>query len=48
MQVIMEAILVDDRGEKAPVRLAVVDRELTTSTLDFTLAEAKAFLASAQ
>lgn len=48
MQMIIEARLVDDQGETAPVRLAVVDRELTTSTLGLTLAEGKAFLASAQ
>jgi hypothetical protein len=48
MQMIIEARLVDDQGETTPVRLAVVDRELTTSTLGLTLAEGKAVLASAQ
>lgn len=48
MQMIIEARLVDDVQETAPVRLAVVDRELTTSTLGLSLAEGKALLASAQ
>ncbi len=30
MQMIIEARLVDDRGETAPVRLSLIDRELTT------------------
>ena len=48
MHMIIEARLVDDRGETAPVRLSVIDRELTTSTLGLTLAEGKALLVSAQ
>ena len=48
MQMIIEARLVDDVQETTPVRLAVVDRELTTSTLGLTMAEGKALLASAQ
>jgi hypothetical protein len=48
MQMIIEARLVDDLGGTSPVRLAVIDRELTTSTLGMTLAEGKALLASVQ
>jgi len=48
MQMIIEARLVDDLGGTTPVCLAVIDRELTTSTLGMTLAEGKAPLASAQ
>jgi hypothetical protein len=42
MQMIIEARLVDDQQETAPVRLAVIDRELTTSTLGLSLAEGRA------
>jgi hypothetical protein len=45
---VIEARLVDDVQQTAPVRLAVVDRELTTSTLGLSLAEGKALLASVQ
>jgi len=42
MQMIIEARLVDDVQETARIQLAVVDRELTTSPLGFSLAEGKA------
>jgi hypothetical protein len=45
---IIEARLIDDIGETAPVRLAVIERESTTSPLGLSLAEAKELLASAQ
>ena len=45
---IIEARLIDDLGETAPVRLAVIERESTTSPLGLSLAEAKKLLASAQ
>lgn len=48
MQMIIEARLVDDLRATQPVRLAVIDRELTTSPLGLSLAEGKALLASAQ
>ena len=48
MQMIIEARMVDDLGETAPVRLALIERESTTSTLGLSLAEGKALLASAQ
>ena len=48
MQMIIEARLIDDLGETAPVRLAVIEREFTTSPLGLSLAEGKELLASAQ
>jgi hypothetical protein len=48
MQMIIEARLVDDLGQTKSAQLAVIDRELTTSTLGLTLDEGKAVLASAQ
>ena len=45
---IIEARLVDDLGETARVRLALIERESTTSTLGLTLAEGRELLASAQ
>lgn len=48
MQMIIEARLIDDLGEAAPVRLAVIERESTTSPLGLSLAEGKELLASAQ
>ena len=48
MQMIIEARLVDDLGETEPVRLAVIERELTTSPVGVSLAEGKAILAAAQ
>jgi hypothetical protein len=48
MQMIIEARLIDDVGETAPVRLAVIERESTTSPLGLSLAEGKELLASAQ
>ena len=48
MQMIIEARMVDDLGETAPVRLALIECEATTSTLGLSLAEGKALLASAQ
>ena len=48
MQMIIEARLVDDLGETAPVRLALIERESTTSPLGLSLAEGKELLASAQ
>jgi hypothetical protein len=48
MQMIIEAHLVDDEGQTERVRLAAIDRELTTDTLGMTLAEGKALLAAAQ
>jgi len=38
---ITEARLIDDLGETAPVRLAVIEREFTTSSLGLSLAEGK-------
>ena len=48
MQMIIEARLIDDLGETAPVRLAVIERESTTSPIGLSLAEGKELLASAQ
>ena len=48
MQMIIEARLVDDLGQAPPVQLAVIERDLTTSTLGLNLAEGKALLASTQ
>ena len=48
MQMIIEARLIDDLGETAPVRLAVIERESTASPIGLSLAEAKKLLASAQ
>jgi len=48
MQMIIEARLIDDLGETALVRLAVIERESTTSPRGLSLAEGKELLASAQ
>jgi hypothetical protein len=48
MQMIIEARLVDDLGGTEPVRLAVIDCELTTSPLGLSLVEGKGLLAAAQ
>lgn len=48
MQMIIEARLVDEFGQTAPVLLAVIERELTTSPIGLSLTEGKALLASAQ
>lgn len=48
MQMIIEVRFVDDLGEVAPVRMAVIERELTTDPIGLSLAEGKALLASAQ
>ncbi|MDC8773025.1 hypothetical protein [Roseateles albus] len=48
MQLIIAARLVEDHSESAPVRLAAVCQELTTSTFGRLLTEGKVFPASAQ
>jgi hypothetical protein len=48
MQMIVEAYLVDDEKRTASVRLAVIERELTTDPLGLSLAEGKGLLARAQ
>jgi hypothetical protein len=48
MQMIIEAHLVDELGETGRVRLAVIDRELSTDPLGMLLAEGKALLAATQ
>jgi hypothetical protein len=48
MQMIIEARLVDDLTATEPIRLAVIDRGLTTSPLGLSLVEGKSLLASAQ
>jgi hypothetical protein len=45
---IVEAYLVDDERRTESVRLATIERELTTDSLGLTLAEGKALLADAQ
>ena len=48
MKLVIEARLIDDVSESTPVRLATIERELTTDALGLSLAEGKAILAGAQ